>query len=1113
MPPILIKDLIEEIKHSLGRYLSILAIVSLGVAFFAGIKASAPDMKNTADLYFDRYNLQDIQVFSTIGLNEEDLEALREVEGVEEAQGQFSNDYLTKIDSREIVVKLMSYSAGQSINQPRLIEGRMPENEDECLLQADSASGQMFGSFDIGQTIDLYSGTATPIEDDLNRHTFTIVGKVNSPNYLSYELGTSAIGSGTVNTFVYVPESVIKADYYTEIDVTVEGAKALDSYSSRYFDQVDPVVANIEEIADSRIQDTLDSYYAKIDEEEKKAKEKLDDAQSKLDEAKEKLDEGQKQLDEGKKKLEESKKQLDEGKKQYNDGVKQLQDARKQVNDGLEQVNNGIAQLDDARQKLDELKAQKTKLETALASLDQLQVTVDSIATMNDQLYEVNKQLIDLKENHPNSPFIAILTETSMNLQNKINQAEITVNDTRNEILLQIGGSREAGQENLAKLNAAISTIENSETQLMTLLLKRETLENTKIQLDQNAKTLEQSKKQLDEGELQYANGVAELATKEQEFNDGKTEYETNLAEFERQKLQAQSDIKKAREKIEEMGATWHVLDRNSHYSYRDYESCADRMDGISSVFPVFFFLVAALVCMTTMTRMVDEQRNEMGTLKALGYSRWQISAKYLIYAGSASIIGSIIGCVLGMYIFPLIIYNAWAIMYNLDAIKFRFQPGLMLMASAMVTLVVLAATWISIYKEMREVPAQLMRPKAAKAGKRILIERIPMIWSKFNFMQKVTIRNLFRYKKRFFMTVIGISGCSALLVAGFGLNDSISDIVPRQFKEVYHYDATLRTDPTVDLDKANNIAQEVSTYDGVNDAFALETLAISVNYDDKDVSATLNIIPDDDSFADFMTFNPETRDSADTLSNDGAFVPIKTAQKLNIKVGDELTFKTSEYNRTVKIKVSGIFEQYTGHEIFITEETFEKTGIKETPVCSILLKNDQIDPQFENDLGSKIMNNKDIRSVSFYSSVIENFENMISSIKMIVIVLVLSAALLAFVVLYNLSNVNISERMREIATIKVLGFNEKEVNAYVNRETIILALIGSLTGLLLGIYLHDLIMALAELDTIRFGRTIFWQSYAYSVALTMIFTLIVNWIMKFRLRKIQMVESLKAVE
>lgn len=1113
MPPILIKDLIEEIKHSLGRYLSILAIVSLGVAFFAGIKASAPDMKNTADHYFDQYNLQDIQVFSTIGLNEGDLEALREIEGVEEVQGQFTNDYLAKKDSREMVVKLMSYSPGQSINQPRLIEGRMPESEDECLLQADSASGQMFGSFELGETIELYSGTGTPIEDDLKRNTFTIVGKANSPNYLSYELGTSAIGSGTVNTFVYVLDDNIKADYYTEIDVTVDGAKDLDSYSSEYFDHIDPVVSNIEEISDDRIQTTLDSYYAKIDEEEKKAKEKLDDAKSQLDDAKAKIDDGQKQLDQAKKTLEDSRKQLDDGKKKYDDGVKQLKDARKQVDDGLKQVNDGIAKLDGAKKQLDDLRKQRDQLKTALASLDQLQITIDSIESMNDELYEVNKQLIDLKENNPNSPLIAILTATSLDLQNKINQAEISVNDTQDEILLQIGGSREAGEENLAKLNEAIDMIENSETQLMSLLLKRETLENTKIQLDQTEKTLAQSKTQLDEGEKQYADGLAQLSTKEKEFNDGKAEYEANLAEFERQKLQAESDIKKAREKIEEMGATWHILDRQSHYSYRDYESCADRMDGISSVFPVFFFLVAALVCMTTMTRMVDEQRNEMGTLKALGYSRWQISSKYLIYAGSASILGSIIGCVIGMTVFPLIIYNTWNIMYNLDTIKFRFQPGLMLIASGMVTLVVLAATWFSIYKEMREVPAQLMRPKAAKAGKRILIERTTWLWSKFNFMQKVTLRNLFRYKKRFFMTVIGISGCSALLVAGFGLNDSISDIVPRQFKEVYHYDAMLRTDPTVTLDKSEDLAKEISTYDGVKETFSIETLAISVNYDDKDVSATLNIIPDTNSFEDFMTFNPQTRDSADKLSNDGALIPIKTAQKLNIGVGDEITFKTSEYNRTVKIKVAGIFEQYTGHEIFITQDTFEKTGIKETPVCSILLKNEQTDPEFENELGSKIMANKDIRSVSFYSSLIENFLNMISSIKIIVVVLVLSAALLAFVVLYNLSNVNISERMREIATIKVLGFNEKEVNAYVNRETIILALIGSLAGLLLGIYLHGLIMSLAELDTIRFGRTIFWQSFAYSVALTMIFTLIVNWIMKFRLRKIQMVESLKAVE
>lgn len=1113
MPPILIKDLIEEIKHSLGRYLSILAIVALGVAFFAGIKASAPDMKNTADRYFDKYNLQDIQVFSTIGLNEDDLEALREVEGVEEAQGQFSSDYLAKKGSKEMVVKVISFANGQSINQPRLIEGRMPESDDECLLQAESATGQMFGSFDLGQTIDLYSGTATPIEDDLKVHSFKVVGKAYSPNYLSYQLGTSTIGSGTVNTFLYIPDSAVKADYYTEIDLTVADARSLDSYSNEYFDTVEPVVENVEAIADEQVQATIDSYYAKIDEEEEKANEKLADAQAKLDDAKAQLDDGQAQLDAGKQQLADSRKQLDDGRKQYEEGKKQLEDGKKQIADGLAQINDGIAQLEDARLQLTDLRNQRTQLQTALNSLDQLDATVANIDQMNDQLYDINKELIELKKNNPYNPLIATLTTAALNLQNQINQAQMTVNETSSEIYSQIGGSREAGEANLARLDDAIRQIEGTETTLTSLLLKKNDLENKQQELEQSTKTLEVSKAQLDEGEKQYAQGMSEITSREQQLNDGRAEYEKNAAEFERQKLHSQNDIKKAREKIEEMGAKWIVLDRNSHYSFKDYESCADRMDGIASVFPVFFFLVAALVCMTTMTRMVDEQRNEMGTLKALGYSRWQISAKYLIYAGSASILGSIIGCAVGMWLFPMVIYNAWNIMYNLDTIKFRFQPGLMLMASGMVTLVVLAATWFSIYKEMREVPAQLMRPKAAKAGKRILLERVGWFWSKLSFMQKVTLRNLFRYKKRFLMTVIGISGCSALLVAGFGLNDSISDIVPRQFQAVYHYDATLRTDSTVTKDKAEQLAKEIEDYEGVNETETLEMLPITVHYDNKDVAATLNVVSDPKAFEDFMTFYPQTRNSASELNDDGALVAIKTAQKLGVGVGDELTFKTSEYNRTVKVKVAGIFEQYTGHEIFVTEKTFEKMGIKETPVYSILLKDEQTDAEFENDLGAKIMANDDIRSVSFYSSVIENFENMISSIKLIVVVLVLSAALLAFVVLYNLSNVNISERLREIATIKVLGFNEKEVNAYVNRETIILALIGSITGLLLGIYLHGLIMNLAELDTVRFGRTIFWQSFAYSIALTMVFTFIVNWIMKFRLRNIQMVESLKAVE
>lgn len=405
------------------------------------------------------------------------------------------------------------------------------------------------------------------------------------------------------------------------------------------------------------------------------------------------------------------------------------------------------------------------------------------------------------------------------------------------------------------------------------------------------------------------------------------------------------------------------------------------------------------------------------------------------------------------------------------------------------------------------------MRPKAAKAGKRILLERMDWFWQKLSFMHKVTLRNLFRYKKRFFMTVIGISGCSALLVAGFGLNDSIGDIVRLQFQNIYHYNAMVQADTSLTWQETQQLADTIDQFDEVSQATSIQVVPISVHYDNKDVSASLNIVPDPKSFEPFMTFHLSDGTSTSALPADGAYVSIKTADKLGLKPGDELEFKTAEYEKQVKVKVAGIFDQYVGQEIYLNEETFEKLGIKDKPSMTILLQDTSTDPDFESQLGTKLMDLNNVRSITFYSSLITNFENMISSIKLVVAVLIICAAMLAFVVLYNLSNVNISERLREIATIKVLGFTEKEVNAYVNRETIILALIGSITGLLLGIYLHGMIMNLAEMDTIRFGRTIHWPSFLIAVGLTMLFTLIVNFIMKYQLRKIQMVESLKAVE
>ena len=500
---------------------------------------------------------------------------------------------------------------------------------------------------------------------------------------------------------------------------------------------------------------------------------------------------------------------------------------------------------------------------------------------------------------------------------------------------------------------------------------------------------------------------------------------------------------------------------------------------------------------------MVDEQRNEMGTLKALGYSKSQIAFKYIIYAFSASVLGSILGCSLGMFLFPTVIFNAWNTLYNIEKIQFLFQPGLILLASGSVTGITLLATLYSIYSELIEMPSQLMRPKAAKAGKKILLEKIPFIWKHLSFLQKVTARNIFRYKKRFFMTIIGIAGCSALLVAGFGINDSISDIVNQQYNVIYHYDATISA-------KSSDMTSQIHSLKGVKDVFEEDHLAVTTKIDNKDISTTVHIISNDDKFKDFCTLFNDNKEF--NLDDSSVLISQKMATKLNKKAGDTITFKDAN-DKVIKAKIKGVFTNYVGHHIYASESLYKSWNTKAKTSHTYLIKSKKTTKKFERDLGNKIMNIDGVQSVTFYSSLQKNFKDMISSISYIVVVLVISAACLAFVVLYNLSNVNISERKREIATIKVLGFTRKEVDAYINRETILLTILGSLIGLVIGVGLHHLIMNLAEMDDIMFGRTINSISYVISFVMTIGFNAIINLCMHKKLNNIQMVESLKAVE
>lgn len=1079
MPATYLKDIFREIKISLGRFLSILCIVAIGVAFFAGIKASAPDMKNSADTYFDKYNVQDIQVYSTIGLTKKDVAAIKKIKGVKSVQPSFSMDTLSQIDSTQMVIKVISYGIDQKMNKIRVVEGRMPERENECLVEASSATNKLYGTFHIGDTIKLQSGTDEALSKSLKHTKYKIVGTCYNPNYLSYEKGSSNIGSGTVNSFIYIQNTNVLKDYYTEVDVCVKGAKDLDCYSDEYFDVVDPVLKKIKKISNKQIDARIQSYQSELDEKKQEATDKFKDAENQFNDAQNKIDSGLSEIQNNELKLQNSKDQINQGWNEYY--------ANLQLLDNIPTLQNAIAQIEESEKKLPELLSQKEQVENGLQ-----QINAEGDLNTKRTLIQNAIDFIDIAlkklENYPDSSDAETI-RIKLNEKKELLQGQLSLIDQAIAKKAELEAILPQIQSGIEQIQAGVAKKAELQSQLNQLLNAKNELNNAYVSLIN--------------GQAQYEDGVSKIEDAKNELNKSIEQLTLSKAEFNIQKHDALRELSDAQLEIDKMEGKWIVLDRNSHYSYRDYGACADRMDGIAKVFPVFFFLVAALVCMTTMTRMVDEQRNEMGTLKALGYSKLQIASKYIIYALIASILGSILGCSLGMYLFPTVIFNAWNTLYNIDQIKFLFQPGLILLASGSVTGITLLATLYSIYSELIEMPSQLMRPKAAKAGKKILLERITFIWKRLSFLQKVTARNIFRYKKRFFMTIIGIAGCSALLVAGFGINDSISDIVNQQYNVIYHYDATVSA-------KTSEITSQIKSLKGVKDVYEEDHLAVTTKIENKDISTTVHIISNDKKFKDFCTlFNGNKEFDLDDSS---VLISQKMATKLNKKAGDTIKIKDAN-NKVIKAKIKGVFTNYVGHHIYASESLYKSWNTNAKTTHIYLIKSKKTTKKFERNLGNKIMNIDGVQSVTFYSSLQKNFKDMIKSISYIVVVLVISAACLAFVVLYNLSNVNISERKREIATIKVLGFTRKEVDAYINRETILLTILGSLIGLGIGIGLHHLIMNLAEMDDIMFGRTINSISYVISFVMTIGFSAIINLFMHKKLNNIQMVESLKAVE
>lgn len=1081
MKKALLKDTLREIKKSFGRFISIFMIVGIGVAFFAGVKDSVLVMKNTADGYFDEYNFMDMKIMSTMGLTNDDVNALKKTEGVLGVYGSHSMDVLNTKNNLQRVFKLMSYPMNDTqkdknyINQLKVINGRLPEKENECVVEYAKIGGSISR---IGEELTFSSGTDSDIESSIKNTTYTVVGEVTMPYYLSFEKGSASIGSGKINSFAIIPDTNFKQDYYSEAYVTLKDTKAVNTYGDKYFDIVEPIKDKVT---------SLGKQQATLRYEDIKA--------------------------EAMKKIQDGQNEYDKNKKIFDD---KIQEAKATLSQSEIDLNNAQTTLNNEKAKtLATISTKEAELNNALQKLAELQNTY---ATQKP-IYDQGKAEFEAKSQQAQTQIVQI-QQKIVTLHSEIAKIDAALQQPglSPELKQQYLNAKAKLEEGLNQANAGLATIQ------MQLKAGQAELDKGKQGLNQLSAGIATIQKETSGGKEQIAQGREQANTQfaqaQTKIDNGRTELEKGKDTLAKEEKDGAVKLLEAKEKIdqglEDVNAikepSWYVLDRHSHYSYMDYGSAADRMGAIAEVFPLFFFLVAALVCLTTMTRMVDEQRQEIGTLKALGYSKRSIVMKYVAYAGIASVFGGFFGAWIGMIIFPTVIFNAWGIMYSLPEVRLQPDLPLALLAVGLSSLITIIAAIFACYKDLIETPALLMRPKAPKNGKKILLERIPFIWKHFNFIHKVTARNIFRYKKRFLMTVIGISGCTALLVAGFGIRDSIGEIASKQYGEIYKFDVSMaykdkskasqQEDVLASLSKEKNVesALEMTTYHGL--------------YADKgeDKGVDLYVSKDMKDFNKYITLRTRLGHKELSLTNDGVIITEKLATLKKLSIGD--TFAVDDGEGTKKdLKINGICENYVGHAIYMTEDYY-KDIYHRTPLPTIIFADlKDTSKELESQLGSTYMKKEAIESVAFYSSISNNFQSTISSLSIVVVVLIISAGLLAFVVLYNLTNVNISERLREIATIKVLGFYDKEVSSYVYRENIFLTLIGALVGLLLGIGLHGLIMSIAELESVMFGRNINFISFVYSFLITVGFAIIVNFVMYNKLKKIPMVESLKSVE
>lgn len=1128
------KSITREILSSKARFISILAIIFLGVAFYSGIKSSGPDLKESINEFFSQQNLMDSKIVSSIGLNENDLKLLENNDKILDYYATHSID--VNLTNTNNVVKFMEYNPNDANNINKLIvtEGRLPKNSGEISLDENA----------LKENKNLKIGDKYTIESDedsnkyFNKKTFKIVGFVQSPMYIdNMSRGTTSVGKGSVDYFAILNSSDISMDMYTEIYVRFKNVEKLGAYSDEYKEKMEENNKYLEDLYSNRVIERIEEIKLEAQKEFDKAYKEIEDGERKLEDAQREIENGKIKFLDGKKQYEQFVKkyqqEIKNGERKLIEGKKQLDNGQRELDKQKEQFLEGEKQLNTAKIELD-----KAKQEFLNQGIDPTQSTIkykDQIDGLNMLIVTYNTLSNDMKESANNlnegekisnekiQYWKSIIFNPSLGLNelsNLINSLE--KNPTNTSLALNISKEIENISKSLSENKANLETLVARITQYQQGVSAYEgkviEFNEGKVQLEKAQKQLDNGKEEIKkgkedlvkgkkQGQIELDKAKKELDNSERKLFDGEKEIKENREKL----IDGRKEIDKEKEKLNDLDdSKYYFFDRNDNPGYSTYKGSIDSLDKIASVFPVFFFLVAALICLTTMTRMVEENRVEIGTLKALGYKDLEISRKFVVYAALASTFGCVIGIVVGSSILPYIINEAYSSTFTLPKVKINYYPSYIIQSLVASILCTVGASLIVLKEELRENPSNLMRTKAPKLGKKILLERITPLWSRLNFNQKVTFRNLFRYKQRMLMTILGISGCMAMLVAGISLEKSNSSFMDIQFGKLLKYDAIV-------VFKDKSTKKEDSQYDkSLNNLKGYESsLNIyqeSVTFSKPGTSkqaATMYVPQNIDELNKYILLNDRVSKAKYKLSDDGVIINEKLAKLLGVSVGDYMSVTDSD-NNTHKVRVDNIVENYAGHYIYLSPSYYKKIFKSESRYNAQLLKFNS-DIEDESKIATTLMKNDKVVNVTLASKIRSLSES--ADLGLVMIVIIVASGSLAFVVLYNLININVSERIREISTIKVLGFYDNEVAMYIFRENIILTILGILAGSFLGKILYVFLVSTAEMDNMMMIPTVDISSYVISGLITMFFAILVMVMMYIKLKNVNMIDALKSVE